>query len=105
MLNEARLSPSPILYLFVTKAFFVYLQAPNSWLRWLPVHNGTEDPLLFEYADNMVLFLQGDEENLQRTELVVEDFCKDIGAKVNWDQTQGVWFNEQENQGGNPMTI
>ena len=53
----------------------------------------------------MVLFLQGDEENLQRTELVVEDFCKDIGAKVNWDQTQGVWFNEQENQGGNPMTI
>ena len=35
----------------------------------------------------MVLFLQGDEENLQRTELVVEDFCKDIGAKVNWDKT------------------
>ena len=34
----------------------------------------TEDILLSEYADDMVLFLQDNEENLRRVEHLVEDF-------------------------------
>ena len=42
------------------------------------------------------LFLQGDEENLQRAEHLVKDFCQAAGAKINWHKTQGLWFSEQE---------
>ena len=87
---------APYLYLFVTEAFSAYLQAPTSGLRGLPIPNATEDLLLSEYADDTVLFLQGDEENLQRTEHLVEDFCEAAGAKINWDKTQGLWFSKQE---------
>ena len=55
---------APYLYLFVTEAFSTYLQAPTSGLRGLPIPNATGDLLLSEYADDTVLFLQGDEENL-----------------------------------------
>ena len=55
---------APYLYLFVTEAFSAYLQAPTSELRGLPIPNASEGLLLSEYADDTVLFLQGDEENL-----------------------------------------
>ena len=64
--------------------------------------NATEDLLLSEYADDTVLFLQGDEENLQRAEHLVEDFCQAAGAKINWNKTQGLWFSEQEKPGWQP---
>ena len=87
---------APYLYLFVTEAFSAFLQAPSNGLRGLPIPNATEDLLLSEYADDTVLFLQGDDANLQRAEHLVEDFCQAAGAKINWDKTQGLWFSEQE---------
>ena len=87
---------APYLYLFVTEAFSAYLQAPTNGLRGLPIPNATKDLMLSEYAGDTVLFLQGDEENLQRAEHLVEDFCQAAGAKINWNKTQGLWFSEQE---------
>ena len=75
MLSEASCPLAPYLYVFVTEAFSTYLQAPSNGLRGLPVPNAVEDLLLFEYADDTVLFLQGDEGNLQRVEHLVKDFC------------------------------
>ena len=39
---------------------------------------------------NSILQLQGHDENLQQAEHLVEDFCQAVGAKVNWDKTQGL---------------
>ena len=55
---------APYLYLFVTEAFSAYLQAPINGLRGLPIPNAAKDLLLSEYADDTVIFLQGDEGNL-----------------------------------------
>jgi hypothetical protein len=87
---------APYLYLFVTEDFSAYLQAPTSGLRGLSIPNATEDLLLSEYANDMVLFLQGDEENLQRAKHLVKNFCQAASAKINWNKTQGLWFSEQE---------
>ena len=88
------MSPSPLS--LVTKFFSAYLQEPSNGLRGLPIPNASNDLLLSEYADDMILFLQGDEENLQRSEQLVEDYFQATRAKDNSDKTQGLWFNEQE---------
>jgi hypothetical protein len=48
------------------------------------------------FADDMALYLQGTRENMERTQRVLDIFCKASGAKVNWNKTAVIWASKRE---------
>ena len=49
-----------------------------------------------EFADDTALYLKGDLENLQKTELAISTFCKASGALVNWNKSFAFWVGDVE---------
>ena len=43
--------------------------------------------ILFQYADDMDLYLYGSAENIQLAFKIINDFCKQTGFKINYDKT------------------
>ena len=41
------------------------------------------------YADDTMLYLQGNDANLQQAENRIELFCKASGGKINWNKSRG----------------
>jgi hypothetical protein len=48
------------------------------------------------FADDTALYLQGTPENMERTQRVLDTFCKASGARVNWDKTTAIWASKSE---------
>ncbi len=48
------------------------------------------------FADDTALYLQGTRENMERTQRVLNIFCKAFGAKVNWNKTVAIWASKRE---------
>ncbi len=48
------------------------------------------------FADDMALYVQGTRENMERTQRVLDIFCKTSGAKVNWNKTAAIWASKRE---------
>jgi hypothetical protein len=48
------------------------------------------------FANDTALYLQGTRENMERTQRVLDIFCKASGAKVNWNKTSVIWANKRE---------
>jgi hypothetical protein len=42
------------------------------------------------FADDTALYLQRTRDNLQRTQKVLDIFCKASGAKINWHKTAAI---------------
>ncbi len=48
------------------------------------------------FADDTALYLQGTCGNMERTQRVLDIFCKASGAKVNWNKTAAIWASKNE---------
>ena len=46
-----------------------------------------------EFVDDMMLYLQGNETNLERTQMAINLFCKALGASINWNKSKGFWIS------------
>jgi hypothetical protein len=46
------------------------------------------------FADDTALYLQGTRDNLERTQKVLDIFCKASGAKINWHKTAVIWASK-----------
>jgi hypothetical protein len=42
------------------------------------------------FADDTALYLQGMPDNMERTQKVLDIFCKTSGAKINWHKTTAI---------------
>ena len=59
---------APYIYLFITKAFSFFLNRLDAGIRGLVVPHESKDLLDSEYADDTMLYLQGNDDNLQKIE-------------------------------------
>lgn len=48
------------------------------------------------FADDTTLYLQGTRSNMERTQKVLDIFCKTSGAKINWNKSSAIWASERD---------
>ncbi len=48
------------------------------------------------FADDTALYLRGTRENMERTQKVLDNFCKALGAKVNWNKSCAIWASKRD---------
>ncbi len=73
---------SPYLFILATDVLGHMLDDPRFGVEGLTLSGGREirDQT---FADDMAFYLQGTRENMERTQRVLDTFCKASGAKVN----------------------
>ena len=59
--------------------------------------NSRKSLLDSEFADDTMLYLQGNEENLERAQSAIDLFCKASGASINWNKSKGFWISSESN--------
>ena len=84
---------APYLYLFITEAFSFFLNRSDEGIRGLVVPHASKDLLNSEYADDTMLYLQGNDANLQKAKSRIELFCKVSRGEINWHKSRGFWVN------------
>jgi hypothetical protein len=47
------------------------------------------------FADDTALYLQGTRDNMERTQKVLDTFCRESGAKINWHKTAAIWASKK----------
>jgi len=47
------------------------------------------------FADDTTLYLQGTRSNMERTQKVLDIFCKASGAKINWNKSFTIWASKR----------
>ncbi len=50
------------------------------------------------FADDTALYLQGTRDNMERTQKVLDIFCKASGAKINWNKTAAIWASKRNKE-------
>jgi hypothetical protein len=50
------------------------------------------------FADDTALYLQGTRENMERTQKVLDIFCKASGAKINWNKSGAIWASKRNRE-------
>ena len=78
---------APYLYLFIAEAFSFFLNRPDAGIRGLVVPQAGKELLDSSYADDTMLYLQGNDDNLQLAESRIELFCRASGGKINCNTT------------------
>ena len=78
---------APYLYLFISEAFSFFLNRLDAGIRGLVVPHSCKDFLDSMYADDTILYLQGNDANLHQAEKWIELFCKASGGKINWNKS------------------
>ena len=84
---------APFLYLFISEAFSFFLNRPDARIRGLVVPYVGKDLLDSMYANDTMLYLQGNDANLQQAERQIESYCKASGGKINWNKSRGFWVS------------
>jgi hypothetical protein len=86
---------SPYLFILATDVLGHMLDDPRFGVEGLTFSGGRKirDQT---FADDMALYLQGTRENMERTQRVLDIFCKASGAKVNWNKTAAIWASKRE---------
>ena len=74
---------APFLFLFVTKAMTTFFNSQTANLHGLSILNTRQSLLDSEFVDDTMLYLQGNEANLERAQSVIDLFCKASGASIN----------------------
>ena len=49
-----------------------------------------------EFADDMVLYLRGNLDNMQKAEKAIKTFCQASGARINWNKIVGFWVGADD---------
>jgi hypothetical protein len=86
---------SPYLFILATDVLGHMLDNPRFGVEGLTLPGGKKirDQT---FADDTALYLQGTRENMERTQRVLDIFCKASGAKVNWNKTAVIWASKRE---------
>jgi hypothetical protein len=86
---------SPYLFILATDVLGHMLDDPRFGVEGLTLPGGRKvrDQT---FADDTALYLQGTPENMERTQRVLDTFCKASGARVNWDKTTAIWASKSE---------
>ncbi len=50
------------------------------------------------FADDTAFYLRGTRENMERTQKVLDTFCKASGAKVNWNKSCAIWASKRDKE-------
>ena len=69
------------------------MNRPDARIRGLVIPYASKELLDSEYADDTMLYLQGNDANLQKAEGRIEWFCKASGGKINWNKSRGLWVS------------
>jgi hypothetical protein len=48
------------------------------------------------FADDTILYLKGEQANMDKTQGVLETFCKAFGAKINWNKSVAIWASRRK---------
>jgi hypothetical protein len=86
---------SPYLFILATDVLGHMLDNPCFGVEGLTLPGGRKikDQT---FADDTAFYLQGTRENMERTQRVLDIFCKAFGAKVNWNKTAVIWASKRE---------
>jgi hypothetical protein len=47
------------------------------------------------FANDTVFYLHGMRDNMERTQKVLDIFCKALGAKINWNKLCAIWASKR----------
>jgi hypothetical protein len=50
------------------------------------------------FVDNTALYLQGSRSNMERTQRVLDLFCKASRAKINWNKSAAIWASRKRKE-------
>ncbi len=86
---------SPYLFILATDVLGHMLDDPCFGVEGLTLPGGRKirDQT---FVDDTALYLQGTRKNMERTQRVLDIFCKASGAKVNWNKTTAIWAGKKE---------
>ena len=63
-------------------------------LKCLPLLVMQQQLLDSEFADDTAIYAQGNDDNLSKLQVVVEEFYLASRAKINWHKSLGFWVSQ-----------
>ena len=87
---------APFLFLFFVEAMISFLNANDIGLRGLYIPFSNVELREVEFADDTTIYLQGDLDNFQKTEMSLTTFYKASGALVNWNKSMAFWVGNED---------
>ena len=87
---------APTLFLFFVEAISSFLASREVGLHGLRLPIREEELLDAEFADDIAMYLHGQEANLRCFERALETFCDASGAHINWHKSCGFWIGQRD---------
>ena len=72
-----------------------FLNSQTTNLHGLSIPNTRKSLLDSEFADDTMLYFQGNEENLGRAQIAIDLFSKASGAVIDCDRSKGFWISSE----------
>ncbi len=85
----------PYLYLFVVYLLGYMISNPRYKIEKLTLLDGTQIQNQV-FADDTMMFLKGNPNNLQKTFQVLQTFCEASRGKVNWHKPSAIWASKKK---------
>ena len=93
---------APFMLLFFVEAMISFLNVSDIGIRELCVSLSNIEVRDVEFVDDTTLYLKGDLENLQKTELAISTLCKALGALVKWNKSFAISVGDVDRPLWNP---
>ena len=84
---------APYLFLFIGEAFSAFLHKNKLSIKGIQWPGVEEVVFDCEFANDITLYVVGDDRNLCNVQNVIHDFC-DVSGAINWHKSVGFWFGE-----------
>mgnify|MGYP000117212298 CR=1 FL=1 len=72
----------------------MYLNSSKVSLKGLPLPLMQQQQLDSKFADDRTIYVQGNDDNLSKLQVVMEEFCLVSSAKINWHKFLGFWVSQ-----------
>ena len=72
----------------------MYLNSSQVSLNGIPMLAMQQELLDSEFADDTAIYVQGNDDNLSKLQVVAEQFCLASRAKINWHKSLGFWVSQ-----------
>ena len=84
-------------YLYIIAAEALHYQiVDRSWqIQGLTLLDDVAMVLDTTYVDDKTAYVKGDENNLGRLENAINEFCRGLDAKINWNKSVGIWISNK----------
>ena len=84
-------------YLFIIAAVTLHYQIDDRYwqIQGLPLPEDAGMMLDTEYVDDTTTYVKGDANNLDRLQSAMNEFCRGLGAKINWNKLVGIWISNK----------